>query len=325
MTIHDEDRRLLAQIARMYYLDDMTQSEISKALGIYRTSISRLLKRAREEGVVQIKITEGEGKYEIEEHLESVFQLKRVVVVPSNPELSESGRKKAVARAGAELMKNVIVDGDVVGFAWGTTMGSLIGEFTDCEQRSAHFVPLVGGPGPMETKYHVNAIVYSIANDYGGEAYLIDAAAVVERKETRDEIVQAHYFRKISDLWDRLTVAVVGIGAPISNSNMIWTGFYGDKEIADLNRHNAIGDICSRFYDSEGNLIESELTERTIAIPLERLRNTRYTIALAESAEKAPSIIGAIKGKYINTLVTNEETAVEILRLAAQDQSHAMN
>ncbi|WP_410513862.1 sugar-binding transcriptional regulator [Paenibacillus sp. BR2-3] len=313
----DEEKRLLIKIARMYYLNDMTQSEISKSLGIYRTSISRLLKKARDEGVVQIKIIdEGGGNIELESRLEKLFGLKKVIIAASEPELPTDAKKKAVARAGAVLMKDIIIDGDIVGFAWGSTMGSLIGEFSDCPQRSAHFVPLVGGPGTMETKYHVNAIVYSIANDFGGEAYLIDAAAVVERKETRDDIVQSNYFRKISELWDQITVAVVGIGAEISNSNMIWTGFYDDKVIDDLNRHGAIGDICSRFYDSEGEIINSELTDRTIAIPLERLRNTRYSIALAESVEKAAPILAAIKGQYINTLVTTEETAVEIIRLA---------
>lgn len=318
---NEEENRLLIKIARMYYLNDMTQSEISKSLGIYRTSISRLLKKARDEGVVQIKIIdEGGSNIELESRMEKIFGLKKVIIAESEAELSTDAKKKAVARAGAALMKDIIIDGDIVGFAWGSTMGSLIGEFSDCPQRLAHFVPLVGGPGTMETKYHVNAIVYSIANDFGGEPYLIDAAAVVERKETRDDIVQSNYFRKISELWDQLTVAVVGVGAEISNSNMIWTGFYDDKVIDDLNQQGAIGDICSRFYDSEGKMINSELTERTIAIPLSRLRDTRYSIALAESVEKAAPILAAIKGRYINTLVTTEETALEMIRLSGRKE-----
>lgn len=313
---NDEERRLLVQIAQMYYLEDMTQSDISKSLGIYRTSISRLLKKARDEGIVQIKIVdEGRKNSELENRLEVMLGLQKVIIVASQGNLSITEKTKAVARAGAELLRHVIEDDDVVGFAWGRTMGSMIGEFPDCPQRSAHFVPLVGGPGAMDTKYHVNAIVYSIAQDFGGEAHMIDAAAVVEHKETKDDIVHSNYFRKISDLWERLTVAVVGIGAPISNSNMIWTGFFGDKEVSDLNKNNAVGDICSRFYDSEGSLVDSELAERTIAIPLERLRNTRHTVALAESIEKAPSILGAARGKYISMLVTNEETAIEMIRL----------
>ncbi|AIQ60116.1 sugar-binding transcriptional regulator [Paenibacillus borealis] len=315
--MNEEEKKILVQVAKMYYLEDLTQSDISKRLGIYRTSISRLLKKARDEGIVQINIIdEASTHFEMENRLKQLFGLQEVIIVASHESMSGNDKIKSVGRAGAELLSKMIKDEDVVGFAWGRTMGSLIGEFNDCPQRSAHFVPLVGGPGDMETKYHVNAIVYSIATDFGGEAHMIDAAAVLERKETRNEIMNSNYFRKITELWDKLTVAVVGIGAPISNSNMIWTGFLGDKEIKHLNNHDAVGDICSRFYDSQGNAVNSELAERTIAIPLERLRDTRYTLALAESIEKAPSILGAIRGKYINALVTNEETAAEVLRLA---------
>ncbi|WP_438497076.1 sugar-binding transcriptional regulator [Paenibacillus sp. IHBB 3054] len=315
--MNEAEKKLLVQVAKMYYLEDLTQSDISKRLGIYRTSISRLLKKARDEGIVQINIIDEDSTHsEMENRLKQLFGLQEVIIVASRESMSGNDKIKSVAKAGAELLSKLIKDEDVVGFAWGRTMGSLIGEFNDCPQRSAHFVPLVGGPGDMETKYHVNAIVYSIATDFGGEAHMIDAAAVLERKETRNEIINSNYFRKITDLWDKLTVAVVGIGAPISNSNMIWTGFLGDKEIKHLNSHDAVGDICSRFYDSQGNVVNSELAERTIAIPLERLRDTRFTLALAESIEKAPSILGAIRGKYINALVTNEETAAEVLRLA---------
>ncbi|KWX70617.1 sugar-binding transcriptional regulator [Paenibacillus jilunlii] len=315
--MNEDEKKLLIQVAKMYYLEDLTQSDISKRLGIYHTSISRLLKKARDEGIVQINIIDEDKNHsEMEKRMKHMFGLQEVIIAASKESMSGSDKTKSVARAGAGLLNKIIRDEDVVGFAWGRTIGSLIGEFADCPQRAAHFVPLAGGPGDMDTKYHVNAIVYSIAQDFGGEAHMIDAAAVLERKETKDEIVHSNYFRKISGLWEKLTVAVVGIGAPINNSNMIWTGFFGDKEIKDLNSHDAVGDICSRFYDSQGNAVNSELAERTIAIPLERLRDTRYTVALAESVEKAPSILGAIRGKYINALVTNEETAAEVIRLA---------
>src|SRR5699024_1193094 len=141
-------------------------------------------------------------------------------------------------------------------------------------------------PGDMETKYHVNAITYNIANDFGGEAHFIDAAAIVEREETKEDIMSSHYFRKISALWDKLTIAVVGIGAPISSSNMIWTGFFGKKEIEELNNLGAIGDICSRYFDKEGRQLDPEVNKRTVAIELEQLKKLSYSIGIAESIKK---------------------------------------
>ncbi|MGM0879237.1 MAG: sugar-binding transcriptional regulator [Bacillota bacterium] len=311
-----EERRLLVKVARMYYEEDMTQSAISKELNIYRTSISRLLKKAREEGIVKITISSNiDETFDLERRIEKLFGLKEAIIIPVKSDQSEADKKTVIARAGSELLKRIIKDGDVVGFAWGSTLASMVGEFSNCGKKEAHFVPLVGGPGLMATKYHVNTIVYNVANDFSGTAYFIDAAAVVEKKETKDDIVQSHYFKKISDLWNDLSIAVVGIGNPVKSSNLIWAGFSGDQEIADLNQRGAIGDICSRFYDINGNLINSDLSDRTIAIELEKLKKIPYSVGIAESVEKAPSIIGGLRGKYINTLITTEETANEILRI----------
>ncbi|MCP6684059.1 sugar-binding transcriptional regulator [Bacillus nakamurai] len=310
-----DEKRLLVKIAQMYYEHDMTQSDISKALNIYRTSVSRLLKKAREEGIVKITIdNELAGQINLETELEKAFGLKEAIVIPVQPGQTDQEKKSLIAKAGAELLKRTVKDNDVVGFAWGSTLAEMVGELHNCPKRDAYFVPLVGGPGTMDTKYHVNTIVYNIANDFGGTAQFIDASAVVERKETKQDIVQSHYFSKISDFWRKLSVAVVGIGAPIKSSNMIWTGFYGDKDINDLNELEAIGDICSRFYDRDGVLVDSELSDRTIAIELEQLKQTRYTIGIAESIEKVPSILGALKGGYMNCFITTDETAHSLLK-----------
>ncbi|OXS78651.1 sugar-binding transcriptional regulator [Domibacillus enclensis] len=313
-----EERRLLVRVAQMYYEEDMTQSQISKELGIYRTSISRWLKKAREEGIVKITINKDiDETFDLEQKLMKLFQMREVIVVSAKKDQTADDKKKAIAAAAGDFLKRIIKDDDVVGFAWGSTVASMLGEFVNVPKKDAHFVPLVGGPGPMDTKHHVNTIVYKIAEDFKGRSYFIDAAAVVERKETKDDIVKSNYFEKIAELWGQLSIAVVGIGNPNQSSNLVWAGFCGEQDIDVLNSNGAIGDICSRFYDIDGNEIKSELSDRTIAIDINKLKETQYSIGVAESIEKAPSIIGALRGGYINTLVTTDETAIEILRQAA--------
>nr|WP_302104531.1 sugar-binding transcriptional regulator [Polycladomyces sp. WAk] len=299
----------------MYYEDEMTQSEIASKTGIYRTTIGRMLKKARDMGIVTISInSEFDRIFDLEDCLEKKYGMKEIIIVPSRRVQSREERKKAIGWAGAHFLKRIVKDGDVVGFAWGTTLAAMIDQLGECPKRDAHFVPLVGGPGIVDSKYHVNRIVYTIANAFGGTSYFIDAAAIVEKVETKEEIINAHYFKKIIELWKHLTIAVVGIGAPISSSNLIWTGFFGDKEIEELNQLGAIGDICSRYFDQNGNIIYSEISERTIAIELDRLKKLKYSIGIAESVEKVPSIIGAMRGKFINVLITTEETAEAILK-----------
>ncbi|MDV2685185.1 sugar-binding transcriptional regulator [Alkalihalophilus lindianensis] len=310
-----EERRLLVKVAQMYYEEDMTQNEISKELGIYRTTIGRMLKKARKEGIVQIHIDNTSYEtFELETKIKKVFQLKDVIIVPNNNHDSDEKRKAALGYATLELMNRIIKDDDTVGFAWGKTLGSMIEQPMEYKPKKVDFVPLVGGPGTLDSKYHVNTIIYNVANTFGGSSHFIDAAAVVEKKETKNDIVTSNFFKKILDMWQKLNIAVVGIGAPLASSNMIWTGFYGDKEIDELNNLDAVGDICSRFYDINGQVIESEVAERTVAIELDRLKELEYSIGVAESANKVPSILGALRGKYVNVLITNESTAEELLK-----------
>ncbi|WP_332633516.1 sugar-binding transcriptional regulator [Halalkalibacter flavus] len=310
-----EEKRLLVKVAQMYYEADMTQNEIAKELGIYRTTIGRMLKKARKEGIVQIHIDSTSYEtFELETKLQQAFQLKDVIVVPSNNEDTEEKRLANLGLATLDLLNRIIKDDDTIGFAWGRTMGSMIDQPVEYKERRADFVPLVGGPGTLDSKYHVNTIVYNVAKTFGGSSHFIDAAAVVEKKETKKDIVNSNYFRKILYMWNNISIAVVGIGAPLASSNMIWTGFYGDTEIEELNNLNVVGDICSRFYDINGQVIESEVAERTVAIELDRLAELEYSIGVAESENKIPSILGALRGKYINVLITNESTAEQLLK-----------
>lgn len=311
--INWEEKRLLVKISQLYYEQGLTQSAISKKMGIYRTTISRYLKKARDEGIVTIKVNDDNETYQLESELEQYFNLKEVIVVPTSTARLNQEKKALIGSAGAELLKRIIKDDDVVGFAWGSSLGYMAEATKQCKETNASFVPLVGGPGTMKTKHHVNTIVYTVAQEFNGTPYYIDAAAIVEKKETRDEIANSAYFRNIIDLWSKLSVAVVGIGNPIQSSNMVWSGFFGDKEIAELDNLKAVGDICSRFFDQDGNYVDTELTDRTIAIELEKLKELDYSIGIAESIEKVPSILGALRGGYINILVTTDETARELI------------
>src|SRR5699024_9851502 len=190
-----------------------------------------------------------------------------------------------------------------------------VNQLHDLNSKNVTCVPLVGGPGEMEVDFHVNAIVYKLAQAFNGESHFIDAAAVHQSKETAQEILNSNYMNKILDLWEQLSVAIVGIGTQLTSSNLIWSGFLGQKDQKELEAHHTIGDICSRFYTLGGESIASPISERTIAVKLEKLQNLRYSIGIAYSKEKAKSIIGAMRGNFINTLVTDEDTAFEIKRL----------
>lgn len=308
-----DDERLMVKIAQMYYHQNMSQSEISERLGIYRTTISRMLKKARENGIVTININSKYNYcYELEDKLEKRFGLKECIVVPENMGIGESG-KRAVAKAGADFLKRIVKDGDNIGFAWGSTIAYLSDELKNCRPTSMNVVPLVGGPGNIVSDYHVNTIISKVSKAFSCKAHYLYAPAITEKKETKEAIINDHNFTSILELWNKINIAVLGIGSPMKSSNMIWMGFFENEDFTYLEEENVVGDICSRFYDINGKLIESDINDRTIAIELEKLREVEYSIGIAESLEKVPAILGALRGKFINILVTTEQTAKLLL------------
>lgn len=311
-----EEERLLYKIAKSYYGDNRTQGEIAKEIGIDRTTIGRMLKKARKEGIVRIEIQNPQDKqFYLEEKITHYFGMKEVIIAASDAEQDSLGSEIAIGKSCSKLLNRVIKDNDVVGLAWGKALGNMADQLTDLKAKNITCVPMVGGPGGMSVEFHVNAIVYKLAQAFNGDFHFIDAAAIYKSKETVNEIIHSDFMNKIIELWEQLTVAIVGIGTPTNSSNMVWSGFLGEPEKTELERHRAIGDILSRFYTLEGKMIDSPLSERTIAIQLEKLKDLRYSIGVAYTKEKAESIIGAMRGNFINTLVTNEETALEINRL----------
>ena len=317
-----DESRILVKIAQMYYEDEMNQSEISRKLGVHRTTVSRLLKQAREDGIVQIKINSDQNQFiKLERKLEVNFGLKEARVVRSSSGEKEEIIKQRLGQAGAGVLNRIIKNDITVGFAWGTTLAALANQLLDydCKSASAIITPLVGAPGDMKNEYHVNTIVSKVATAFNAKSRQLCVPAITSAKDTKEAIIKDANIKQILELWNKLDIAVVGIGAPIKSSNMVWTGYFDNQEIECLTQKDAVGDIASRFYDINGEVIDSFLSERTIAIELEKLRDLDYSIGIASSIEKVPSILGALRGGFINVLITDEITARQILEKDNED------
>lgn len=310
----NEEDKLFVQIAKMYYEENMTQSEISRVLGIHRTSISRLLKRIREEGIVKISIDyKRGGTLQIEEKIKELFSLQDLIVVPSGVNESEDTRTKSLGRAAANYLVRIIKPSDKVGLSWGKTLSSFVEELPTQLINDVLFLPMIGGPsGRLKGNYHVNTIVFEAAKKFNCKSMLIDSPAIVDSKELCEALKNSDYNKKLAGLWEELDIAIFGIGTPLISTSQRWKDFYGKEIVGDILRNKATGDIVSRFFNAEGAPCHLELNDRLIGISLETIRNIPNTIAVAESNEKVEGIISALRGGYVRTLITNEETLNEI-------------
>lgn len=306
------ERRILIKAASMYYLDHLKQSEIAARMGVDRTTVSKYLKKAMKSGIVKIEV-ESDSYEELEAALERRFGLREAYVVPKSYDMLAI--KQSMAQAGLNLLRRIMADGQVVGMAWGSTIQGLTkyAHHEKMPQLDIDFVPIDGGPESIDSDHHVNTICYEMAKTVGGRSHYIYAPAITRTPEIRDAIVQDANYEKISQLWQRLDIAIVGIGAPVKSSNLVWAGYFGRDAIDSMRRTGAVGEICSVFYDKDGSPVQTPFTDRTIAIPLDTLRGLPYSIGMAASREKVPAIMGALRGHLINVLITDESTATILL------------
>lgn len=310
----DEDK-LLVRIAEMYYQEDKNQSQISKELNIHRSTISRLLKRSREEGIVQISINyDLSGTYSIEKKLQERFNLKRAIVVPTGIDLKREQKEYLLAQALAEYLASILVDGQKIGFSWGQTMSAVAKEFPEMNMEKTVCVPMIGGPsGRLISDYHVNTIIYEASKRLNCKALLIDSPAIPETKALKEALLQNSFNQELLGLWQELDIAVMGVGSPLLKTNDTWRQFYGEEVLRVLQANKIVGDVVSRFYNESGDHVVSELDDRILGISINNLLNTEYRIGVAESLDKVIALLGVLKGGYLNVLVTTEETAEGIL------------
>lgn len=300
---NSDDIRLIVKIAQLYYEQEMTQAQIAQTLGIYRTTISRLLKRGRELGIVSIAINyDYNDSLWLEQQLKLKFGLKEAVVAPQE---SEAGLY------GAHLVERLLTPGMIVGFGWGRGVSALVEQFSPSSQpHRLVCVPVVGGPaGKLPSRFHVNTLTYSAASRLKAESHLADFPALLDNATIRNGIMQSQHFKTIAEYWQQLDIALVGIGSPAIRHGANWQAFYGNEHSDDLVAHRVAGDICSRFFDSEGQPVHTTMQEKTLAIELDTLRKARYAIGIAYGEEKYAALLGALRGKHINSLVTDRATA----------------
>lgn len=311
-----DDIRLIVKIAQLYYDQEMTQAQIARELGIYRTTISRLLKRGRELGLVTIAINYNyNDNLWLEQQLKQKFALKEAVVVPCQQEQEEE-QLAIMGVHGAQLLERLLEPGDIIGFSWGRAVRAMVEGLSTASQSHQHIcVPVIGGPsGKLESRYHVNTLTYGADAKLKGESHLADFPALLDNALIRNGIMQSQHFRTIADYWNNIDIALVGIGSPAIRDGAIWHAFYGREESDDLYAGQIAGDICSRFYDINGATVETQINEKTLSIEIHKLKNARYSIGIAMGEEKLSGILGALRGKYINCLVTNYQTAELLLQ-----------
>lgn len=311
----EERKRLVAKIAYLYFVEGKSQAKISEDLGIHRTSVSRMLTKAKEEGIVKIKIDYYSSELlSLEELARKKFQIKRVELVESSAVKQEIIMDNVTTRA-AELVKNLIKSSDNIGISWGYTLSKMVDKMEPKKIENITFCPLAGGPSHINIKYHVNTLVYELSHAYRAESIFINSSVLKENKLLAQKTLNSNGFEELTKLWNNLDLAIVGVGGGLDKNDSQWRDLLTETDYKILKNNGAIGECCCRFFDEKGSIVYPQLQERIIAITFEQLSNIPEVIAVAQGKEKASAIKALLNKRLITHLITDKDTILEVLKL----------
>lgn len=310
-----KDIRLLVRCSQMYYDDGLNQAEISKKLGISKSSISRILTAAKEEGIVKIAVQNplpNEYIY-LEKRLEERFGLKEAIVVDSKSNEPDE-IKQELAKAGAEYLERIIKDGNIIGVTWGTTIKQIPNYINNNRSNKITFIPLVGGLGQSKIDIHSNQIALELAKKFKADSKLLHAPSLVDDPQTKNMFMEDKNIQSFFKLIDKVDIALTGIGSPLLNtSTMLASGYYNKEQIKNLVQKGAVADISCLFIDESGHGDSFENNDRVIGVSLEQIRKIPLTIAVAGHEKKKRAILAALCGGYLDVLIVDDRTAKGIL------------
>lgn len=294
--------------ANMYYKNGFSQQQISEMLQISRPWVSKLLTKATELGVVEIRVNSSVGENrELSERLCSKYGLAYASVIADGDDHNDN-----LAISASNYFLSQIKPNMVIGVGWGKSISRIIANMPEVRIPDIQVVPLGGSFGAsIDTMANYSAI--QIAEKIGGTAALLHAPALCASTEEYEAIASNPTFSDIQDRAEQADMILVGIGELESAEQ---TGVFTADQIQDLKSAGAVGDIVLNFIDSMGQKVQTEMTRRIISTDIVKTAHYgKEIIALAEGSGKVCAIRAALEGELITAFFTNEETACALLQL----------
>lgn len=314
MTIRDDIRKMVT-VADYFYCQGLSKSEISKILGISRQSVTNLLENALRRGMVEIRISDPyQWNLRLSDELISLTGLRDVIAVPISQNLSDH-IKENIGLAGSSYLTRLIKPNQIIGIGWGKTLLETVSNIEWKDHSNAIVVPIMGGLGKVSYELQVNRLANHLASNIHGQARQLFAPGIVESKFAADSLLNTEAVSEITHFWNHLDLALIGVGGlqNISAEDLTPNGYMSFEEVNNLHKIGVVGDVCMRFYDSEGNNVKVTDNWFPISITLEQLKKVPTVICLAGGKEKVDAIQGAINGGFVDILISDEVVVKELV------------
>ena len=308
---------ILAFVAEKYYLEDHKQTEIAEMVGLTRSAISRMLTEAREKGIVEIIVHYPfRNDPALEDELIKRLSLKHITVLDFNNQPNYDDLRKQLGKAGARLLSKLIKPGSQVGVAWGTTVQATIEAFDNTPIPDTKVVQMVGVLGSTRHSYSAQTLVERLASKLSGEGYYLYSPFIVENEQTAVSLMEDPSVEQAIAISRDCDIALMGIGTTKTELCSLFQGGHITLEELDtIRKASAVGDVCAIYYEIDGSVAKVDFNTRRIGTSYKDLLNIETRLAIAGNPDKAEAVLGAIRGGFINALVTDKATAEKVLLL----------
>jgi lsr operon transcriptional repressor len=308
---------LLLRVAWFYYKDELTQDEIAKRLSVSRASVGRMLDRARKVGLVSINLNADHlDAFEVSRRLRETFGLAEALVVPDH-RAGEGDRHALNARlglGGAQFMSTHLRPGGSLGVGWGETMSRVISATNFGAVGPVHMISLTGG---------VDAYLPAFLGSKGEgateaemtSATVIPTPIVASTPELAAALKAEPSIQQVLKQACGVEQAIVGVGTPTADATIVEMGYLAADDVRTLHDHHVVGDILGQFFDASGRVVPLPIHARRIGIELSDLSRIPKVVGVAGGLHKVEAILGALRGGFLDVLVTNELAALRLLEL----------
>jgi DNA-binding transcriptional regulator LsrR (DeoR family) len=310
----DRDEQLATRAAWLYFVAGLTQVQIAKKLGVNRIRVNRLLSQAREQGMVQIRITGRLAEcVALEQRMRETFGVGEAIVVPTPPD--QALVHHVIAAAAGEALTARLQDGMSVGVGWGRTLRLSLRSVPRRPLKRLEVVSLLGGltrgsaMNPFETATHLADLV-------GAQCYYIAAPALAGSVAARDLLMEQPMIRDVLERARKVDLAFISVGALAANATIQRLGLIDQNEAEILRKHGAVGDLSVHWLNEQGKMVDHPLNQRAVTMPLEYLNDVPCVMIASGGKDKVSVLHGALRLGVVDVVITDEATAAGVLEIA---------
>lgn len=315
--IDREEHQLILEVAVKYYLEDKTQSQIGKELSISRSKVSRLLTKGRLNRIIEININYDSLDFKLlKNQLKQKFDVRNVLITKTVSDKEATLRE--VCKLAARELETHLHNDLTMGISWGRHIEMLSKYLDNHNYNKIRIVEMFGAIGSKVNKVDTQSVSRRICDKLNANLYSLPAPIFILDKVGRKEVMNSIAVKSTLNKIDECELILTSIGTIEGDPQQtLWHEYLQDEMKDEVRKKGGAGFILAHFFDKEGQFFNNVLNDSVVGIETEKIKDKKI-FAIASGVNKAKAILGALRGGFLDTLVSDEETLRLVVKLAEE-------